>query len=29
VKPGGLKTPADLKKWVERGVAFARSLPGK
>ena len=29
VKPAGLKTPADLKKWVERGVAFARSLPGK
>ncbi len=29
VKAAGLKTPADLKKWVERGVAFARSLPGK
>lgn len=29
VKPAGLTTPADLKKWVERGVTFARSLPGK
>jgi hypothetical protein len=29
VKPGGVKRPADLKKWVERGVVFARSLPPK
>jgi TfoX/Sxy family transcriptional regulator of competence genes len=29
VKPAGVKTPAQLKKWVERGVAFARSLPAK
>ena len=24
-----LKTPAGLKKWVRRGVAFASSLPPK
>ena len=29
VKPAGLKTPAAFKKWVERGVTFARSLPAK
>jgi TfoX/Sxy family transcriptional regulator of competence genes len=29
VGQAGLKTPAQLKKWIERGVAFARSLPGK
>jgi TfoX/Sxy family transcriptional regulator of competence genes len=29
VKPAGVKTPSELKKWVERGVAFARSLPAK
>lgn len=29
VKPAGVKTPGALKKWVERGVAFARSLPAK
>jgi len=29
VDAAGVKTPADLKKWVERGAAFARSLPAK
>jgi len=29
VKPAGIKTDADLKAWVDRGVKFARSLPGK
>jgi len=29
VRPAGLKTEAALKRWVERGVAFARSLPPK
>lgn len=29
VKPAGVRTPAALKKWVERGVTFARSLPAK
>jgi TfoX/Sxy family transcriptional regulator of competence genes len=29
VRPGGLKTDAALKRWVERGVAFALSLPPK
>ena len=29
VRPAGLKTEASLKKWVERGGAFARSLPPK
>ena len=29
VRPAGLKTAAQLKRWVERGVAFARSLPEK
>lgn len=29
VGPAGLKTDAALKKWVDRGVAFARSLPPK
>lgn len=25
----GIKTPAALKKWVEAGIGFARSLPPK
>jgi hypothetical protein len=25
----GLKTKAQLERWVARGVAYARSLPGK
>jgi hypothetical protein len=29
VRPAGVKTDAALKKWVELGVAFARSLPPK
>lgn len=29
VKPSGLKTPAQLRRWVERGVEFAGSLPAK
>jgi hypothetical protein len=29
VKPAGLNTPAALKKCVDRGVTFARSLPAK
>jgi TfoX/Sxy family transcriptional regulator of competence genes len=29
VRPAGLKTEAALKRWVERGVAFALSLPPK
>jgi TfoX/Sxy family transcriptional regulator of competence genes len=29
VRPAGLKTEKNLKKWVDRGVAFARSLPAK
>lgn len=29
VKPSGLKTEAALKKWVDRGLTFARSLPPK
>jgi len=29
VGAAGVKKPAELKKWVERGVTFARSLPAK
>lgn len=29
VKPSGLKTEAALKKWVDRGRTYARSLPPK
>ena len=29
VGPAGLKSPTALKKWVKRGVDFARSLPPK
>ena len=29
VQPEGCKTGRSLKAWVEKGVAFARSLPGK
>ena len=29
VKPAGVKSPAALKKWVDRGAAFAKSLPAK
>jgi len=29
VEPGGLKTPASLKKWVELGIEFAKTLPAK
>ena len=29
VRPAGLKTEAALTRWVERGVAFALSLPPK
>lgn len=29
VEPAGIGTDAQLRAWVERGVAFARSLPPK
>jgi TfoX/Sxy family transcriptional regulator of competence genes len=29
VEPEGCATESDLKAWVEQGLAFARSLPGK
>ncbi len=29
VGPGGVKSAADLKKWVELGLAFAKTLPAK
>ncbi len=29
VRPAGLKTAATLKKWVEMGMDFARTLPKK
>ena len=29
VEPAGVRTDAALKKWVERTLAFARSLPKK
>ena len=29
VEPAGFASPRDLKKWVERALEFARSLPAK
>jgi TfoX/Sxy family transcriptional regulator of competence genes len=29
VAPAGVRTDADLRSWVERGVAYAKSLPPK
>jgi TfoX/Sxy family transcriptional regulator of competence genes len=29
VAPDGVKTKRQLERWVARGVAYARSLPGK
>jgi TfoX/Sxy family transcriptional regulator of competence genes len=29
VRPAALKSDADLKKWIEMGLAFAGSLPAK
>jgi len=29
VAPDGVRTPAALKRWVERGVSFVSSLPAK
>jgi hypothetical protein len=29
VGPGGLKSAASLRKWVDRGIAFAGGLPAK
>jgi TfoX/Sxy family transcriptional regulator of competence genes len=29
VAPEGVRTKRDLKRWVDRGVAYARSLPAK
>jgi TfoX/Sxy family transcriptional regulator of competence genes len=29
VKPEGCATGSDLKAWIEKGLHFARSLPGK
>jgi TfoX/Sxy family transcriptional regulator of competence genes len=29
VDPAACRTPADLKRWVARGVQFARTLPPK
>ena len=29
VKPGGVESDKELKRWVERGVKFANTLPGK
>lgn len=29
VRPAGLKAPASLKKWVEMGLDFAKTLPPK
>ena len=29
VRPSGVKAPASLKKWVEMGLAFAKTLPAK
>jgi hypothetical protein len=29
VEPEGLRTKRQLQAWVRRGVAYARSLPGK
>jgi len=29
IEPAGCASESDLKGWVEQGLAFARSLPGK
>jgi TfoX/Sxy family transcriptional regulator of competence genes len=29
VAPEGVESDADLRRWIERGVAFANSLPAK
>jgi hypothetical protein len=29
IEPAGIESDEELKAWVERGVAFARSLPAK
>jgi hypothetical protein len=29
VEPAGLERDEDLKRWVDRGVGYARSLPPK
>lgn len=29
VDPGGCAEDADLRRWVERGIGYARSLPPK
>jgi hypothetical protein len=29
IDPDGLRTKAQLERWVTRGVAYARSLPAK
>jgi len=29
VKPEGYKTKASLTRWIERGIIFTKSLPGK
>ena len=29
VDPAGVRSDGDLRRWVERGVGFARSLPAK
>src|SRR3990172_6998820 len=29
VRQSGVKSPASLKKWVEMGLAFAKTLPAK
>jgi len=29
VEPAGYKTEQDLKRWIQQGIAFAQSLPGK
>jgi TfoX/Sxy family transcriptional regulator of competence genes len=29
VSPGGLESDTDLKRWVDRGVAYGASLPAK
>lgn len=29
VAPGGVRTAAELERWVKRGVSYARSLPAK
>ncbi len=29
VAPAGIRTEASLRRWVERGIGFARTLPAK